>query len=307
MNSRVKLYGYADVGPYGLTHSLLAWARCRLWCARHNIPMLAPSWFRLKGHIGPFLRREYDKRLYFRLFEFPGYVSGLQKYSILATSSFLSPDTLGDGYPADIIRQTVLLFKNTVTRNEELYFHQIRGSSELVLNELRNITKAKYLPHIDDTPHIAVHVRLGDFSQYTDSKALHEGCKNTSLPIDWYCDVLATLQNKLGRFKTVVYSDGSNDDLMPLLRMHDVVRSPRQPSITDLLSIAQAKLVVSSGSGFSTWGAYLANSPRICYPGQRFVRVLEPNNELDLEPEFEAQTDLSTDFLRYIHGRISYP
>jgi hypothetical protein len=51
----------------------------------------------------------------------------------------------------------------------------------------------------------------------------------------------------------------------------------------------------------------LANSPRICYPGQRFVRVLEPDNELELEPEYEEQTDLSTDFLEYIHGRISSP
>jgi len=78
-------YAYADVGYFGLTHSLLAWARCHLWAADNQVPMIAPSWLRVRGRIGPWLRREPDKRQYQLLFRFPDYITGMRRLALLAT------------------------------------------------------------------------------------------------------------------------------------------------------------------------------------------------------------------------------
>ena len=300
MTCKTKIYGYAEVGSFGLTHSLLSWARCRLWCNYNKVPMLAPSWLHLRGHIGPILRREYDSRQYHRLFRFPSYVNGLHKHCILSTFKHVSAESADLENLSYNGQPTVLIFKNSIVNNDEDHFHNIRGRSSQVLKELKDMTKSKYLPVTIAFPHIAIHVRMGDFIPYTDASLLRKAARNRRLPIDWYCSILASLQKRLGKFNTYLYSDGTNEELMPLLRMQGVVRSPRQSSVTDLLCLSQAKLVVTSGSGFGTWGSYLGNSPRICYPGQRFVRVLDLNPDIDFEPECETGDDIKEDFLCHV-------
>ena len=55
------LYGYPEMGRTGLGHSLLAWARCVVWCEMTGAKMLAPRWLRIR--IGPYLRGERQARI----------------------------------------------------------------------------------------------------------------------------------------------------------------------------------------------------------------------------------------------------
>lgn len=308
MSARPALFGYADVGTYGLAHSLLAWARCRLWCDQHDVPMLAPNWLHLQHRIGPLLRREHDNRQYHRLFQFAGYVRSLRRLQILMTTPKLAAETAD--LPALLAspKRHLVVFSNRMQLNEETHFSEIIGRGPAVRAALSSMTKPAYHPTQNGSPHFAVHVRMGDFGTPVSVEALRQGSKNSRIPIEWYVDIVNTLRRQLGDVPVRVYSDGTDEALAPLLRLPATQRSPKQASITDLLAMAQAKLVVSSGSGFSMWGSYLGDAPRICFRGQRFTRVLPESQgspALDMEPECESGAELETAFLQRAAARLN--
>jgi len=78
-----KLYGYPVLMKAGLGNMLFPWADCYLWCKDHNAQMIAPFWAKLR--IGPYLRREKDKRSYQRLFNTQDQISGFKRLFLLPT------------------------------------------------------------------------------------------------------------------------------------------------------------------------------------------------------------------------------
>jgi hypothetical protein len=167
------------------------------------------------------------------------------------------------------------------------------------------MTKPKYRPEPDFPPHIAIHVRCGDFGQGINFQALRAGHRNARLPIAWYRDMLDGIRTRIGPVPVRIFSDGDDVELRPLLSVDGVTRMPGRHAVTDMLAMAQAKLIISSGSGFSMWGAYLGQVPRICFPGQRFVRVLISElPDVDLEPECEHPHDLLAAFIERIRPRF---
>lgn len=299
-----RLLAHADVGTYGLAHSLLAWGRCRAWCNTHGVRMLAPNWLHVQHRIGPIRRRDRDKRQYHLLFQFPGYVTGARRAWALLTAERhvaeqTDPDTvLASGRPG------LVVFRNRMSLNEETHFHEIHGQGPRLRQDLHAITKPRYRPAAFGAPHIALHVRMGDFSAPASLDALRQGAKNSRLPLTWYVQMLEGLRRRLGPVPARVFSDGSDADLEPLLRLPGVSRPPKQPSVSDLLGLADSRLVISSGSGFSMWGAFLADAPRLCFPGQRLARVLRPDAALELEPECEDVDTLPEAFWRHAGARF---
>ncbi len=299
-----NLYGYADVGHFGLAHSLLAWARCRLWTYDNNLPMLSPNWFHIRGRIGPHIRKERDKRQYQKLFRYPGYITGLPRLLLLGILPRVKAEEIDLSNGSSDGRRGLVVFSNSIVLNSEIYFKEIIGRHIEVRRFLMDITKPKYYPPRLSAPHIAIHIRLGDFSKGFTQDMLRSGNKNSRLPIDWYANLLRQLQRELQGAPAIVYSDGADAALEGILRLPGVERAPRQSAITDLLSIAQAKLLISSGSGFSQWGAFLGNVPRICFPGQRFIRVLGDPVGLDLEPECEEATDIPNELISHLQSAL---
>lgn len=277
-----KCYGYADVGRFGLGHSLLAWARCVVWCHETGAEMLAPNWLRLR--IGPLLRGERDKRAYFLLFRGPGKLSGLARTWRLWTSRRVPSDEVVDGLPVDGGR-TVVVFVNAVADNEKKHFHEVLGHAELLRQELIRMTRPRYRPAPPVEPFIGIHVRLGDFSKVFDPSDIRPNQNNIRLPLCWYVEKLKQLRALLGEMPTTVFSDGSDEELAELLAQPNVSRAPKQSAVTDMLSMAQASVLISSGSGFSLWGAFLGEVPRVCFPGQNIVRA-------HAAPDMEAQSGI---------------
>lgn len=292
------LYGHADVGRFGLGHSLLAWARCVVWCHRSGATMLAPRWLRLR--VGPYLRRERDKRNYFLLFSGDGYVGGLRRawclwrYPVVDVESAAALATPQPG--------TVVVFHNALADNERKHFHEVHGYAKLLHRELTRITRPAYRPAAPARPFIAVHVRMGDFSAPADAGGIRPGVHNVRLPVEWYAQMLVAVRRGVGaEVEALVFSDGDDVSLAPLLRLPATQRPPRRQSITDMLSIAQSGLLISSGSGFSLWGAFLGEVPRICYPGQSVVAAhLDPM----MEVECETADDLPPAFAAALRSRL---
>lgn len=298
----MAVYGYADVGRFGLGHSLLAWARCTVWCAQTGATMLGPIW--LRPRIGPYLRRERDKREYFRLFTNAPYPSLLTRTRLLLTSNMLQAnDFAGQMEPKD---GDVVVFKNAHANNFGKYFHEILQHGPLLKAELTKMTRSAYRPDmIDVEPFVAIHVRLGDFQPY-DAKAIAEGKHNHSLPIEWYCSALEALRAALGyNIPALVYSDGEDFELATLLSLPSVQRAKAGASITHLLEMTQASALIASGSGFSFWSAFLGEVPRMVFPGQALeeIKVDVPTvawsqGQRSIEPEFVAMIEENA-----LHGR----
>ncbi len=293
------IYGYADVGRFGLAHSMLAWARCLVWCKTNNIPMLAPNWFRIR--IGPYVRREYDKREYFRFFKYDEEISGIKKLFILIFSKKIL-DQEAD-HPEKFIKRNglnTIIFKNSLISTEK-YFYQIIDHHELVKKYLLKSIKTKYLPVIDDGQWIGIHVRRGDFNKSVSLDQIQRGAFNVRLPIEWYIDILLGIRAKLGyAIPAKIFSDGTDDELYNLLRLPSVRRSRKQDAITDMLELSHAKAIIASGSGFSFWACYLSQVPRICFPGQRQIKTICNDPENHLEPECENADDIPIHFIEYL-------
>jgi hypothetical protein len=301
-----KLHSYSDVGTFGLAHSLLAFARCVLWSRDNDVPMLAPTWLRFQHRIGPILRRERDNRQYHRLFRFPGYITGLRRLAVLATAERIAAESSDLAAVARERPGKLVVFRNLLVMNEETHFHEIIGRGPRVREELLAITKPHHVPQPIARPYISLHVRMGDFSAAPSAEKLRAGAKNARIPLQWYCSMLTGVRARLGRdVPAVVTSDGSDEELDQLLRLPAVQRTPRQSSVSDLLSMSQGSLLISSGSGFSMWGAYLGDQSRICFPGQRLVRVLASGQEFDREPEVETAAELSALFVESVRRHLA--
>lgn len=295
------VYGHADVGRFGLGHSLLAWARCVVWCHRSGATMLAPRWLRLR--VGPFLRRERDKRNYFLLFSGDGYVGGLRRAWCLWRCRRVDAEAPGSAAALAVPQPgTVVVFHNALADNERKHFHEVRGHATLLHRELTRITRPAYRPAPPTQPFIAVHVRMGDFSASADGGGIRPGLHNVRLPIEWYAQMLVAVREGVGaEVEALVFSDGDDAALTPLLRLPRTRRPPQRPSITDMLLIAQAGLLISSGSGFSLWGAFLGEVPRICYPGQS---VVPAHPDATMEVECAGANELPPAFVTSLHRRL---
>ena len=285
------LYGYPELGRYGLGHSLLAWARCHIWCQAHQATMLGPIW--LRPRIGPYLRRERDKREYFKLFNNAGYKGEPLRSWLLLTAKKLAAESLAPGETPSVAtgKPQVVVFRNALASNFEKHFHEVRGHGRSLHSALTAITRPAYRPRpFTDAPFIALHVRLGDFSAF-DPSQIANGQHNRRLPIDWYCEALQALRQALGHdMPATVFSDGDDSELSALLSLPQVRRAPDAESVTHMLEMARARAIISTGSGFSLWSAFFGQMPRITYPRQRLVQV---NDSPELEVEYTAGSDIS--------------
>lgn len=296
-----NLYGYPDMGRTGLAHSLLAWGRCAVWCRDTGATMMAPRW--LRPRIGPYLRNERDKRNYFLTFQ-PGKLLSEPYRSIVrlrAQTLYAELDLPEAGYAPH--KPTVVVFRNAQALNEKKMFHLVTEHGPFLKQQLLAITRPQYVPDAVAKPHIAIHVRLGDFSVASESE-IKAGATNSRLSIAWYGLVLDKLRIGLAaNAPAVVYSDGSDAELALLLARPNVSRAPRNAAITDLLSLSQSSVLIASASGFSLWGAFLGEVPCISYNGQSFENYL-PKTTRNVEAD--GAVDLPEDFLQLAATRLGF-
>jgi hypothetical protein len=302
----MALYAMAVTGRFGLGHGLLAWGRSVVWARKNNATLIAPNWLQLR--VGPYLRRERDKRFYYRLFRSGQQVGGIRRIALLLQAKRMRVEeceTLTQ--PSHGTSDIIVEFHNAVADNEAKHFHEIFGHAQLVHAALLDMTKPRYHPHSGEKPHIAVHIRGGDFAIAASPDQLLKGGHNLRLPVEWYTEMIQALRNTVRiEVPVIVYSDCADMEIAPVLQLPNSKRSETRQSITDMLAMAQATVMISSGSGFSRWGSYLGQVPRICYPGQRGVRVIGPvRDSTENEPESLNGRDLPMQFKNLVVERFS--
>ena len=280
----VRMVGYPVIGRSGLGNELFPWARCAVWCHEHSAPMLRPQFRQI--HIGPYVRRESDKRQYHRLFLNPGYISGWQRFSSIR----LRP-RLREGEEPGLHGGTIWF------QGMSGLFERLLDRSETVRAELRRMTRPEYLPPSSARGFIAVHIRRGDFSTASSDEVLRSGEWNYRLPLNWFEHGITEVRRLSGpNTPVVVFSDGSDDELRPILTMPHVVRSSRISAVTDLLEMSRSDALIASGSTFSMWASYLGQMPTLWFPGLLRQRVLGPARAA-AECELDLGQSLSSAFL----------
>ncbi len=224
--------GFIRIGGPGLANCMFMAASAWIAANGDESRFISPTWH--KFSIGPYLRRERDKRNYANIFKSKG-ISGIKKIIILLNIKFggdncLYFKTLGD-YFGSINRH-----QSDVKR----YFESIVNPEMISLVYDENLRGC-----------VAVHVRLGDY------------VPSLRIPISWYKEVIKGITALNPKQKIILFSDGSDAELADLLTIPGVERRFYGNAIADIWAISKCKLLIASDSTFSAWGAFLGKVPII--------------------------------------------
>jgi hypothetical protein len=261
------MYCRAVLPNAGLGNKLFPWARCRVFSLEHGIEMIAPRWTQLK--LGPLLRRDRDVRVYHDVFKskLPGHTSVPRAWWLrLSTRRAVDEPLDPRAVPFNPEAPEIVVF-----RGERDHFHALTGWDEVLLQELRAMTRERWLQRADDVGDVTVgiHVRRGDFVEASSEKdfVLRGGIRT---PIEWFVQSIAAIRRLRGyAVPALVVSDASDRALADLLKEEAVTRADTGSAIGDLLVLSKAKMLLASGgSSFSAWAAFLGQMPTVSYPGQ---------------------------------------
>lgn len=265
------------LGP-GLGNLLFPWARSVLAAKKHGLTPISPTWFQIK--LGPILRKETDKRFYFNLFKKnPKEVGGIRKTIILLRHSIVAEDYLkylkaGD-FPSPN-NTKIIVFTGLKD-----YFDSIIKEHVVVYDKLLEMTRNEHKKglYFDFRKTMSVHIRLSDF----------KGPRAT--PIQWYINTLNKLRADVGHdWPIYVFSDGTDEELMPVMELPNTMRLTFGSSLADLLALSKAHLLIGTASStFSQWASFLGRMPVIWPSGSLTQRIYYDNPLFEIECALEEK------------------
>ena len=246
--SKKGLYAYPLVGRTGLCNMLFPWARAFVFAHKHKCQIIAPQWTAY-NRIGPWLRRERDKRYYMGQFTNKGYVKGLHRW--FALMSNITRRIKENDWKSDEIDSGIVVFRGLGN-----YFDDFAEDAEIVKQELLKIVSPNILQELDKLPaeFIGVHVRAGDFVS-----------TGQNMPLDYYMRGIEAARELVGAVMPVlVFSDARQGQLDCLEQLEDVMIMPPAPAIHDVLALSRSSILVGTNhSSFSEWAVFLGNMKRI--------------------------------------------
>ena len=254
----------------GLGTRLFPWARCRVFSELHGCPMLAPAW--VQWRVGPLLRGGIELRAYHRqillmgVFRANGYVTGAALRRARRLVRLAEPKALTDRPESRPPTPAVVSFAGPGD-----FFASLAPYRERLLRALRADAQPRWVDLADRlTAPIGVNVRCGfDFrAAASEADYFTKGAIRT--PIPWFIGSLERVSEAAGAaVPAVVVSDGTEEQLRPLLQMPNVRFARPGCAISDLLTLSSAKVLIGSGgSSFSAWAAFLSGAPTVTHAGQ---------------------------------------
>ena len=248
-----KTYFYPDLSDYdfgwfrlsgpGLANCMFVAARAYILSRRENAGYISPTWTKLSP--GTFLRREKDKRVYFKIFNKLG-ISGFKKIRLLLAGK-LRPGSRR-------VKQI---------RGMGEYFDDLNEHMDLVHEFIEKITRKEIIENVRPEAlkdSIAIHVRLGDYSP------------EMRVDILWYVNLVKEILSIKPSQQFLLFSDGSDEELRELLALPNVRRAFYGNAYADMYAISKCKWVIASDSTFSAWGAFMGERP-ILFNKRHFKRV----------------------------------
>jgi hypothetical protein len=162
-------------------------------------------------------------------------------------------------------------------------FAGLNGHAPLLRRDLWAITRPRQLQRARSVPlaPIGINIRCGrDFRPPPAAGAGAEWIGwLQQTPLAWFMETLQAVRDLAGEpVPALVVSDGSEQQLRPLLDLPAVRLVRPTTAIIDLMVLSRTRLLLGSGSSsFSAWAAFLGQQTAITAPGHPFSRW-------DLEP-----------------------
>lgn len=238
-------FGWFRLSGPGLANCMFVAARTYILSRLKNSGYISPTWTKLSP--GTFLRREKDKRVYFKIFNNLG-TSGLKKIWLLFTAKLLP----GAGP-----------WKIEKVRGMGEYFDDLNEHMDLVHEFVEKITRKETIENVKPEvlkDCIAIHVRLGDYSP------------DMRVDICWYVNIVKEILSIKPSQQFLIFSDGTDEELRELLDQPNARRAFYGNAYADMYAISRCKWVIASDSTFSAWGAFIGERP-ILFNKRHFKRV----------------------------------
>jgi len=289
-----RQFVYPQLPRAGLGNMLLVWSKAVVFAQLNSLPLIAPAWGKIA--IGPYLRRERCHRYYGNFFRDRSCISGLQAsfLKVAATKVYEPPVS----QLARTQRNNIEMYIFNQVPHWNDYFSDIREHHSLVKQALLNNIKSLILQEIEQRPmpQIGIHVRMSDFRKLQ----LGENFNKVGLvrtPMNWYVDVIQRVRQIADYDVPItVFSDGHDEELEQLLILPQVSRSPRASALSDMLTLANSKLLITSaGSTFSSWASYLGGCSTISHPAHFHSGVFsQEKNQVVFEGGFDPKLEIPT-------------
>lgn len=254
-------FGFFRLGGPGLGNLLFPIARAVVGSVKYRGAFINGTFPQLK--IGPFLRREKDKRFYSREF-----VSSPCKESIKRLNLFLGPTASEDEFALGEALSSVVVFTGLGE-----FFYPLTGFEDLLRSFFYE--NNRYQIANERKEGIAVHVRLGDFAPVT---ARNSGQANVQNSVDWYRGAISRARKIIGnKSRVILFSDEPTkaNILFPDLRIAN--ESPN--ALSELLHMSQYDALVGSNSTFSLWASFLGGGFSIWHKDFDLERYRQPEGK----------------------------
>jgi hypothetical protein len=268
----MSLYAFPMIGGAGLGNELFPWSRAEVFARRFGARVLAPRWTRLR--IGPYFRREPDKRRYAGALYSADHVHGFSRWFIQAACP-----RIDEGQPESVYvtAKATPLACVVAFRGTGDFFASLLGEHGFVRDRLWSMT-APFLRSPKGeigVPYIAMHVRRGDLTRQGFSSNTLKQVKQYT-PLSWFVAMTRAVRQcrRLRNLPIVVFTDGSHDEVMGLCRLDNVQLRPRRHAMADLWAMSRATLLFASGySTYGMWASFLGSMPTLYAPGKIQQRV----------------------------------
>lgn len=225
-------YSFVRFSGSGLANGLFVWARAIIRAEEIGAKLISPTWFNIS--LGPYIRKELDKRHYVGLFIRGKQISGLKKWYLLNFRKLNVEVVEGMGD----------------------YFKSLLNHADLISSYIESHINPALLVSVkefDFRDCIAVHIRLGDYPE------------NVRVPIEWYKQRIMMMREQNPSYRFLIFSDGRDEELSELTRITNVTRVNFGSAISDIIAISKCAYLIGSDSTFSGWGAFLGQVPCVFY------------------------------------------
>jgi len=270
--------------------------------------MLAPRWVQFR--LGPLLRGGIQLQAYHRQillmgqFRRNGYVRGLDRVWLSSAASKIeeSPGLSHDNLPSTR-KPLVISFKGSGD-----LFADLEGQREFLLRCLRDEARSKWVALADTlAAPIGVNVRCGNDFREAKTAMDYTTMGAVKTPMAWFVAALTFVRDVARRsIPAVVVSDGTAEQLRPLLALPDVRFARPGCAISDLLTLAHSKVFIGSGgSSFSGWASFLSGATTITHPGQSLQWFKIDDSGRQCVTEFDPRTEPPAPLVAHIQSALA--
>jgi hypothetical protein len=255
----------AELPNTGLGNKLFVWAKALVFATLNNADFYCWGWSKIS--LGPLLRLEKKKRIYFTYFKkAPPSVwlhFRIKKYLSKSATFIQDPPLTTVASPENF------KFVFSAIPHWSDYFLGLKDHRQLIRSALLKMLKPELLAIYDkqDVPVFSIHVRLGDFKPLpagTDFKSVG----NTRTPFDYFVKGIRNVRQIIGApIPVSVFTDGHDHELREILEEANVKIIKGLPDIVDLLLMSKSRILMASASStFSYWSGFLSDDIVLLHP-----------------------------------------